>query len=166
VPAVGVLVLAQKINFDRFMRRAGYSVVLTGIAMATCLVIARIVLSPDSRLARFLSLKPMTQIGKVSYGLYLFHYPIFTVLALHSGLGRGPVLWIVQFALTGAVAWLSWVLLEQRVLALKSRFRGVRDQPAGIALPDDHLPSISLDSRLAGPTGRHVRASVAHRDPG
>lgn len=165
VPAgVVIFLVAQAIDPSRFIRRAGYSLVLTGIAMATCLVISHIVLSPESRLARVLSLKPMTQIGKVSYGLYLFHYPIFTILALHSGLGHGPVLWVVQFTVTGVVAWLSWVFLEKKVLALKSRFRGVRPAPARVVLADNHLPSISVDSRLTRPRGRDLRAPVGHRD--
>lgn len=85
----------------------------------------------DGLLARLLSFRPLAYLGKISYGLYLFHvYPLHWIYS-HSG---QPLLdglpWLVvpdrarliaTFALTVLAAAASWHLLESPILALKSR---------------------------------------------
>ena len=84
-------------------------------------------------LRRLFEMRWLTDIGKVSYGLYLWHYPIFTeVQKRHwpavKELG-------VEFALTAVAVLTSYYLLERPLLRLKSRrFSG--DTPADGARPD------------------------------
>ncbi|MGK2947058.1 MAG: acyltransferase family protein [Acidimicrobiales bacterium] len=64
------------------------------------------------RTAAVLAWRPMVALGKISYGVYLFHFPVFLAL---SGdrvpLGTGP-LFVVRAAVTLALAVTSYHLLE------------------------------------------------------
>lgn len=68
-------------------------------------------------LARALSLRPLTALGRVSYGVYLWHLPI--LLFLNRVADLSPiVLGLATFALTLPAAVLSWRALEKPALAL------------------------------------------------
>jgi peptidoglycan/LPS O-acetylase OafA/YrhL len=75
---------------------------------------------------RLLRLPPLVRLGQVSYGLYLYHFPVLAILLdLARGLGfMGKVypLKIASIALSIVLAGLSWRFIEQPVLAIKSRF--------------------------------------------
>ena len=88
------------------------------------LVICGVTLAPASLPARVLSVGPLTFVGRISYGLYLWHWPIFLVLneertGLHS-----YSLFAVRFAVTFCIAVLSWYLVETPVR--QKRFGGWR----------------------------------------
>lgn len=77
---------------------------------------------------RFLAWRPMVYIGKISYGLYVFHY--FAGPAVH-GFSRRFVPFVyenivlrvsVMFVLTLSVAALSWRFMEKPLNDLKDRF--------------------------------------------
>lgn len=64
-------------------------------------------------------------IGDISYGLYLFAFPIQqTLICLWPEIGAWR-LFVFAFALTSIVAWISWHGLEKRALALKGRMAGL-----------------------------------------
>ncbi len=63
----------------------------------------------------------LTAIGTVSYGLYLWHVPVFAAVQ-HFGTtwpSAGRVL--VGFGLSAALTWVSWRCIERPFLRLKSR---------------------------------------------
>jgi peptidoglycan/LPS O-acetylase OafA/YrhL len=96
---------------DSFLYSGGFLLV----ALAAGAVITRVVSWPDSLLSRFLSLGALTFIGRISYGLYLYHWPLFLVINNeHTGLS-GFELLVVRFAATFAVAVASYYLLEQPI---------------------------------------------------
>ena len=74
---------------------------------------------------------PFNRVGDYSYGLYVYAFPIQQMLVQVLP-GIGPVeLFAAAFAVTAVLAVLSWHLVEQPMLGLKSRFAdGRRVAPA------------------------------------
>ena len=76
--------------------------------------------------------RPLAAVGAISYGLYLWHWPVFLIL---NG-GRLDLPWLplqaVRFAVTFAVATASYLLLERPVL------RAALPLPAAATGPDRH----------------------------
>lgn len=92
-----------------------YSGALSAFALLslTC-VLGAIVPGPMQALV---SISPLVKIGKVSYGLYLFHWPVFTWLD-EQRIGTGGVgLFAVRIGVTVAITMLSYVLIEKPIRA-------------------------------------------------
>jgi peptidoglycan/LPS O-acetylase OafA/YrhL len=70
-------------------------------------------------------------VGRLSYGIYLWHYPIFNVLGQKYTGWTGFRLVGTQLAATFAAAAASYYLVERPALRLKGRFgRRPRTIPA------------------------------------
>lgn len=84
-------------------------------AVTVAVVLTAIEVRPGAALARALASHPMRWIGEISYGLYLWHWPIF-VFTSPRHLDLDPVaLTIVRFGGTFLVAWLSHRLVERPI---------------------------------------------------
>lgn len=82
-----------------------------GIAAAVPVAGAALVIA--ARPLGALSLPPAVRLGQLSYGLYLWHYPLFVLFALRwpeVSMDRAAP-WLVLTSL--ALAWVSWHLVEQ-----------------------------------------------------
>jgi peptidoglycan/LPS O-acetylase OafA/YrhL len=76
---------------------------------------------PGSLASRAMSIPPLVYVGKISYGLYLYHWPIFLLgerWTVHSPFHLGA---IGLVALIFAVAALSYEFIEKPFLRLKDR---------------------------------------------
>jgi len=65
---------------------------------------------------------PLVYLGTISYGLYLFHFPItLWAMDLRASVGvePGPLLWAGELVLIVAAAVVSWHLIEKPILRLK-----------------------------------------------
>ncbi len=80
---------------------------------------------PESPLTQILSLPPLRAIGRVSYGLYLWHFPILSLLHRHQPHMGVPERTLVAALLTTAITIVSYKLVEQPCLRLKRHF--IRD---------------------------------------
>jgi peptidoglycan/LPS O-acetylase OafA/YrhL len=95
--------------------------------IACACVILWLIRFRGSRLTACLRLSPLQHLSKISYGAYLFHWPIAAVLvpisaALGVGaLGQGYLKVATVFILTVAVASLSWQFFESPMLRMKER---------------------------------------------
>ncbi len=110
----------------------------TFIAITVAFLIAGLVLQPDSYLARMLSLRPLVFVGKISYGMYLFHFLVFGFVyhLTHPRPGLQPplaTLFIFALVLSGsvAVAWLHYAIVEKRCLAWRETLEA-RRRAAGL----------------------------------
>jgi peptidoglycan/LPS O-acetylase OafA/YrhL len=105
---------------------------LLGLAIATATVLGHLVTVPLGRLARLFSLPPLAWLGRVSYGVYLWHWPLFGILTGERTGLVGPALFAVRIGATLAVATVSFYALERPI----RRWSGVRWRvvvPAGAA---------------------------------
>lgn len=96
---------------DAFAYRGGFLLA----ALGTSAVLCSVVCCQRSALARLLSLRPLRFVGRISYGLYLWHFPLMLYLDhARTGLGGYP-LFAVRAAATGAIAVASYYLVERPV---------------------------------------------------
>jgi peptidoglycan/LPS O-acetylase OafA/YrhL len=126
-----VLLFAARSDKDWYWR-GGFAVV----PVLFVLVIVR-ALQPG-RFHNLLGFSGMVWVGRISYGLYLWHYPIwFAVRSRFPSLGNVPVS-VLSTALTAGVATASFRWVEQPIrLAVAARYgihrRRASGAPASVA---------------------------------
>ncbi|MBF6555136.1 MAG: acyltransferase [Acidimicrobiales bacterium] len=85
------------------------------VAVAAGAVVTGCVTVQDSWLSRLLSVSALVFVGRISYGLYLYHWPLFLVIDhAHTGL-TGTGLLVVRLGVTVAVATASFFLVEEPI---------------------------------------------------
>jgi len=111
--AAGTLVLTvSQSGTSPLLYRGGFLI----SALSAAAMICGAVCVAGGPLARVLSVRPMAWIGTVSYGAYLWHFPVFIELdAARTGLG-GPGLLTVRVAATFVLAALSYHLVERPIM--------------------------------------------------
>jgi peptidoglycan/LPS O-acetylase OafA/YrhL len=126
VPAVlwlGYLFAESAVYWRLFYQQGG----LTVVALATAVIILQCLIAPIPPLTALLSWRPMVLIGRMSYGLYLWHSPVSWLTdARHYEwvpIMNRPTLFIVRVVLTFIIAGLSYRFLEQPLLRFKGRFK-------------------------------------------
>jgi peptidoglycan/LPS O-acetylase OafA/YrhL len=162
--AVAVLVFGfewASINtFPDLPYRGGF--LLADVMVA--LVIAGVTLAPTGVMARILSFGPLTFVGRISYGLYLWHWPIFLVLDnARTGL-VGWNLFVLRLAATFTVAVLSWYLVETPVRKMTfTSWRTWSWIPAGaVAVPAIlFITTATSGAATAATTGTNIFLSPA-----
>jgi peptidoglycan/LPS O-acetylase OafA/YrhL len=115
VPVAGVAVLAvaaHRASGDAADFHAG---LLTVVAVGAVLVIAPVALDRRGPVARLLALPPLVWLGTISYGVYLWHWPVFMVLNGERTGWSGLPLFAVRCAVTVALAGASWWVIEEPV---------------------------------------------------
>ncbi|MEQ1687237.1 MAG: acyltransferase [Sphingopyxis sp.] len=117
---IAALIFAQR----DFMQSTPIAFFLFALAGAS-LVLTAPMLPAGDLLKASLNSPVMRYIGKRSYGLYLYHYPIFGALEawrMEGSLSNYVAVTVVKVALSFGVTELSWRLVEQPALRLKERF--------------------------------------------
>lgn len=87
----------------------------TVTAAAAVLVVTTVVLDQRGPVARLLACRPLVWLGAISYGVYLWHWPIFLFLNGERTGWTGWPLLAARCAATLAVAVLSYWLLERPI---------------------------------------------------
>ena len=124
-----VILVTRAPGLTAFFFRGGFTLV----ALLTAVVIYQLVYAPMSILSRILRAPPLVLLGRMSYGVYLWHYVVFRALFPVVGLpGPGmdsPARTSIGLVLTFVIATASYLVVEQPILRLNSRFRSVGAAP-------------------------------------
>jgi peptidoglycan/LPS O-acetylase OafA/YrhL len=107
---------------NRYSRDFDLCFVFFFISCFAALIIMELVLSETGWLSRIFSLPPLIYIGKISYGLYLWHYVVFGLTPQEWPLARQRSLGLL---LTASFTLASFYLLERPLLRLKRKFEPV-----------------------------------------
>lgn len=110
-----------------FLNLYGFSL----IAINACILLAYVLLRPDCALARILSVWPLVWLGRISYGLYLYHRFTYNLLCTVPSLSRQPT-WALPAEATGLsilFAWVSFQFYETPMLAWgRRRVRSISEE--------------------------------------
>jgi peptidoglycan/LPS O-acetylase OafA/YrhL len=113
-------------GLSAFFFRGGFTLV----AALSALVIYQVVHAPSLVSTVVLRARPLVLTGKISYGIYLWHYVVLRALFPEHGL-PGPGLaslprTALGLLLTVLLAVTSFLVVEQPFLRLKARFSALR----------------------------------------
>jgi peptidoglycan/LPS O-acetylase OafA/YrhL len=120
------------------------------VVIATCAILVHLRINSASALHRALSVKWLVYTGVISYGLYLYHYPLvyLTVYRFGGDLSvdvKRAIGFFVLFPLSYAIAIVSYRFLEAPALRLKRRFYTAPTVVRGMA------PAVELGAAEARP---------------
>ena len=97
-------------------------------AVLSAALIASVSQAPRSALARLLSLRPIVATGVISYGLYLWHWPVYVIVG-HGRTGLdGPMLLALRMGVTAVLAYASFRLVEEPIRTQRLQRRFTRTQ--------------------------------------
>ena len=115
---LGVLLLAAIVaaffvveDGDIFMYRGGF----LAFSVLVALLLWAVTTSRGSAIDQMLSWRPAVLVGQVSYGLYLWHWPVQIMLSPDATGLDGPALAALRMSVTFAATVLSYLLVEQPV---------------------------------------------------
>jgi peptidoglycan/LPS O-acetylase OafA/YrhL len=98
----------------------------TLFALGVAFFLAAVLSNPDTIFFKWLRLPPLVWTGRLSYGLYLWHFPVFTFVSVSLPALQPMQLMALQVAGTFVAATLSYYLLERPCLKLKKKFSVIK----------------------------------------
>jgi len=140
IPALVGVLTAFLVLTDQtaWLYRGGFAVV----CLITAALVASIELAPRGPVAWLLSLPPVVWVGAVSYGLYLWHWPLYVALTPDRTGLDGTALLLLRMGTTTVVATASYYLVERPV-----RNGSLRKLPARLGRI---LAGLAMPAALAG----------------
>ncbi|MGA9491690.1 MAG: acyltransferase family protein [Mycobacterium sp.] len=115
LPLVGLAMLGAAAHYATGSAREFRGGLLIVAAVAAVLVIAPVALDQRGPVAAVLAWGPLAWLGTISYGVYLWHWPIFMVVNGQRTGWSGLSLFAVRCAATLAVSTVSWWAIEQPI---------------------------------------------------
>lgn len=159
LPVVGVAGLAIAAHYATGSTGEFRHGLLIAVAVAAVAVIVGVALDQDGAVARVLAWRPLVWLGAVSYGVYLWHWPIFLVIDGERTGWSGFPLFVVRCFATLAVAAASLWLIEQPIR---------RWRPVGVPLlrlAGATVATAAAVTMLVVPVGTRPGAAVANSLP-
>ncbi len=151
----GTLILTYTLTgTDAFDYRGGFTL----SALSAAAIIMATICVPGGPIARGLAIFPLVWLGTISYGAYLWHYPIYIFLdASRTGLSGGWLL-ALRFVATFTVAAISYYVVERPIM-VGTFWRSLRAMaPAAVAMV------VTVVVIVAGTAVPATAAVVTHPD--
>ena len=117
---ISVLAFPVLMIFSKWTDPNMYRYGFFAVGLGSAILVLQTIVFEQSLLSRILALSPLVWIGKISYGLYLWHYPVFKVMRDY-GASRMTVM-TLGVLITFAIAAISYYVLERQFLRLKNRY--------------------------------------------
>jgi len=114
---VALLVAGYTLQWEMRAMYAGGSFVFS---LLSTLLVAALALPQVTLAHRLFSVPPLVFLGRICYGLYIWHFPIYNVLRVAFGMETWGVA-LIGVPLTFAFAIASYLLIERPFLAMKDR---------------------------------------------
>jgi hypothetical protein len=132
VPWLGLVLIGVAIfQFGSTVDVTGNRVVASAIG-ASFIIFA---IEPKTAIHRILSTTPFVFVGKISYSLYLWHFPAIVFWRYYSGGQTISPIYFVPFLVgVTVIAWLSWRYIEEPCRRAALDWRLVFPAFAGVAL--------------------------------
>lgn len=152
----------------------------TMMAMASSTLLLAIFLQPQCQISRLLAARPLVHLGRISYGVYLFHAPLLAALEVKLHFSAQyieparylPVLSLLAFG-SIAVAALHYRAVERRFLAMRgprpflANSRAARSGPCPTGESRDKVGSIGNGAIQNDPVADPARSGATPvRGPG
>ncbi|MBX9642450.1 MAG: acyltransferase, partial [Mycobacteriaceae bacterium] len=115
LPVLGLIALAVLTHYATGSAGEFRHGLLIVVAVAAILVVAPVALEQRGLVARVLAWRPLVWLGAISYGVYLWHWPIFLVLNGERTGWSGLGLFGIRCAVTLVVAGVSYWAIEQPI---------------------------------------------------
>jgi peptidoglycan/LPS O-acetylase OafA/YrhL len=166
VPAlIGVLAAFALLDTPSTLYRGGFGV----FAVVAAVVVVAV--TRPGPVAAALDRGPLRTIGRVSYGIYLWHWPVIVLVTKDTSPFAGPALLAVRVALISALTAASWMLVERpykhaaRTLALPLAPIGIAAAAVALfALPSRQVAAYA-DFDVSAPPASIVDATPALSTP-
>jgi len=104
----------------------GLTVGGTLFALGVAFSLAAAVSNPENIFVRVLRIPPLVWTGRLSYGLYLWHFPVFTFVGGWLPEMQAARLMVVKVIATFLCATISYYSLERPCLKLKRKFSVIK----------------------------------------
>jgi peptidoglycan/LPS O-acetylase OafA/YrhL len=165
-----VLTVPENGAHTTIMDRGGY----TGVALLAAALILALDQGRPAWLFRAFGCGPLAWLGRISYGFYLWHFPVtgFAGDKLVARLGRGPATVVAGLLAIGLAA-ASYYLLERPVQRRRPKWASGRSAPApssGAAVPAARSAPVAVPAgettlRLSGAVSLGREATLRLRFP-
>jgi peptidoglycan/LPS O-acetylase OafA/YrhL len=140
-----------------------------GVCLVVALVVAGLELRPDSGLARVFSWRPAVGLGRISYGVYLWHWPLVVAIPITAGmsLSEHGVRQGLRVLITLAAATASFFLVEQPIMRSRRVLRSPGRVIAAAAAASALVIALAIPATaLPGTLGDQLKHSSDRACPG
>ena len=124
-----LLIISQYVNFDARLRLLFKILLSVSVSWFSFFLIMNLIQSGAKAgfVSKILTNNSVLFLGKISYGIYLYHVPVYEFISsfiFHYHIPLNPVMaLLIKISITILIAAISWRLIEKPILRLKNKWQ-------------------------------------------